>query len=67
MAPYGCIQNGSGVWSLGGSCIILSYSERERIGEVIIRQTLNIDLPLVYHIQSLLRAWAHFKLVNSAM
>ena len=47
MAPYGCIQNGSGVWSLGGSCIILSYSERERVGEVIIRQTLNIDLPLV--------------------
>ena len=44
--------------------IALSY---QRVGEVIIRQTLNIDLPLVYHIQSLLRAWAHFKLVNSAM
>ena len=49
-----------GAWGV----VALSY---QRVGEVIIRQTLNIDLPLVYHIQSLLRAWAHFKLVNSAM
>ena len=62
MAPVGCMQNGSGVWSLHYP--ILSYSERERIGEVI-RQTLTYPWYIIYILQSLIRAWTHFKLVNS--